>query len=80
MRHFWKGFTTGFQTFGKSIAAVVNTLLLFVVYVMGVGLTSIIAKITRKHFLETTISEDHDTYWSPFGAGARDRNDYYKQF
>ena len=37
---------------GKVISAIVNFILLSVVYFIGIGLTSLIAKMFGKHFLE----------------------------
>lgn len=48
---FWKGFRAGFRGFGLRIADAVNLLLLFPVYFIGVGITSLIGKLFRTSFL-----------------------------
>jgi hypothetical protein len=49
---FFNGFLAGFKRFSLGVAIIVNFILLFIVYLLGVGLTSLTAKIFRKHFLD----------------------------
>ena len=78
LKQFFKGFKKGMGTFGSNIALIINTLLLFFVYIVGVGLTSIIAKLFRKHFLETRLSKD--SYWSDLNLKKKPIEKYYRQF
>lgn len=84
MSGFLKGFVSGFKRgqkkFGDSIAAIVNTVLLTVVYVIGVGFTTLFAKIARKEFLEMKTSESTKSYWTELNLGTRKKEDYYRQF
>jgi len=57
MKPFYRGFKRGMRIFGENIALIINTFLLTIVYLIGVGLTSILAKITGKHFLDTKLSK-----------------------
>lgn len=41
-------FMEGVRLFGSNVAALVNTVLLTFVYILGVGMTSFFAKATRK--------------------------------
>ena len=68
------------KQFGEKITTVVNTVLLLLVYVVGVGLTSIIARIFRKHFLERKTSKQKTSYWSDLNIKKQERDKYYKQF
>ncbi len=68
----------GFKRFGEFIASIVNNSLLVIVYLIGVGLTSILAKIFGKHFLE--MDKKGHTYWTMRDAESKDINDYYRQF
>lgn len=45
-------FYNGFKEFSKVIITTVNFILLSIVYILGVGLTSLIAKFFNKHFLD----------------------------
>ena len=58
LKQFFKGFKKGMRNFGYNIALIINTLLLSLVYVVGVGFTSVIAKLFRKHFLKIIIIDN----------------------
>lgn len=79
LNKFFKGFKNGMHSFGYDIALVINALLLTFVYFIGVGLTSIVAKIFRKRFLETKLSKK-STYWSDLSLKKRPIEEYYRQF
>ena len=49
---FLKGVTRGQREFGESITVIINSVLLSIVYFVGIGFTSIFAKISGKHFLD----------------------------
>ena len=55
----WKGFVK----IGKTDGEFNSKVLLSVVYILGLGPTSLIAKIFRKKFLELKTEPDKDTYW-----------------
>ena len=80
MRTFLTGFKQGFQYFGHNISIIVNTILLSIVYLLAVGLTAIVAKITGKHFLELKINKNQNSYWSDLNLKKRPLKDYYRQF
>jgi len=68
------------KQYGEKITAVVNTMLLLLVYIVGVGVTSLIARIFRKHFLERKTSKKKASYWSDLNIKKQEREKYYKQF
>jgi len=68
------------KQFGEKITTVVNTVLLLLVYVVGVGVTSLVARIFRKHFLERKTSKKKTSYWSDLNIKKQEREKYYKQF
>jgi len=78
-RRFLIGFKKGMSNFGYNIALIINTILLAIVYIIGVGLTFIFAKIFRKHFLETKLSKK-DTYWHDLNLKKKPIEEYYRQF
>ena len=57
LKQFFRGFKRGLRNFGYNIALIINSILLSLVYLVGVGLTSIIAKIFGKHFLDMKLSK-----------------------
>jgi len=79
-KDFFKGFIEGLKEFGLSINILVITSLLTIVYVLGVGVTSIIAKALGKHFLNTQLAKNQDTYWTELNLSKKEIEEYYKQF
>jgi len=73
-----KDMKEGQKMFGDDIASIVNFFLLTFVYFLGVGITSIVAKISGKHFLE--LKRDKNSYWSELNLGKRKKEEYYRQF
>jgi hypothetical protein len=80
MMSFLSGIKEGFKEFGENIALIVNSLLLSVVYFLGVGPTSLVAKIVRKSFLDVKIEKKSKTYWSDLNLKKRPEEEYYRQF
>lgn len=80
MKEFFKGFKIGQKKFGEDIAIIINSILLSFVYLIGVGLTSIFAKIFGKHFLDLKVDENKKTYWSELNLGKKPLEEYYRQF
>lgn len=67
----------GMKEFGETISTLTNTILLTLVYIIGVGITSIIARIVNKKFMKLeTITKE--TYWE--NIEEKKDNDYYRQF
>jgi len=80
LRDFLIGVKDGAQDFGHTVTLCVNWILLFFVYFLGVGLTSLAAKISKKHFLETELSKEKQTYWTDLNLTKKTIRDYYRQF
>ena len=75
-----KGFVQGFKDFGKYINNGINFVLLLLVYLFGVGLTSIVAKICGKHFMDIKRDTKKKTYWKDYNLGKEPEDNYYRQF
>ncbi len=80
IKEFITGFKQGQKEFGETIAVIINSIFLTIVYFLGVGLTSIIAKISGKHFLDLKIDEKAETYWSGLNLTKKPLKEYYRQF
>ncbi|MEK6760733.1 MAG: hypothetical protein AABX93_02305 [Nanoarchaeota archaeon] len=80
MKKLFEDFKKGQKAFGDDISSVVNFVLLTFTYFVGVGLTSIFAKIIGKHFLELNIKKDKETYWSELNLNKEPMENYYRQF
>ena len=76
---FVKGFRKGFKDFAFKVTDVINFILLFFVYYLGVGLTSIIAKVFRKHFLDLNF-KDKNSYWVRHKQTSKKIDEFYRQF
>jgi hypothetical protein len=77
LRQFFKGFKESFKEFGESIAGIINVVLLSIVYFIGVGITSIIAKVSGKHFLDMKTKK---SYWSDLDQKEKSIEEFYRQF
>ena len=73
---FFASFTVGMKLFGENIAVLVNTTLLVFVYFIGIGITSMVAKIMAKKFL---LQSQKKTYWQR-ASYSKKKEDYYRQF
>lgn len=73
-------FMQGSKMFGELIAAIVNLVLLTLVYIVGVGLTSLFARFVGKKFLDKKIDKNQDTYWKELNLGVKPIKEYYRQF
>lgn len=71
-------FMEGSKMFGELISAIINLLLLSFVYFVGVGLTSIVAKVSGKRFIDDRTAKD--SYWEELNLTTRPLNEYYRQF
>jgi len=78
VKNLLKDIKEGYKMFGDDIASIVNFILLTFVYFLGVGITSIVAKISRKHFLE--LKTERNSYWSELNLSKRTKEEYYRQF
>ena len=79
LRQVFHRFREAIGYFGRGIAFLVNSLLLALVYFIGVGITSLIAKAFGKRFLEMKSSKK-DSYWSELNLKKKPIESYYRQF
>ena len=68
----------GSKVFGELISAIINLLLLSFVYFVGVGLTSIFAKVFGKNFIDN--KKVKGSYWEELNLTTRPFEEYYRQF
>jgi len=80
MKTFFKGLKKGMHNFSSNITIIINTILLTIVYLIGVGLTSIVAKIFKKHFLENKIQKEKESYWHDLNLKKKPIEEYFRQF
>lgn len=80
LTEFFEGFRRGVKEFGATINITVSTILLSLVYLIGVGITAFFAKLFRKHFLDIEISKEKETYWVDLNIKKKSKEEYYRQF
>ena len=79
MKRFIKEFQKGIKDFSHHISVIVNSVLLSLVYIIGVGITFIFSKLSKKHFLNTKF-EKKKSYWNDLNLKKESIEEYYKQF
>jgi len=72
-----KSIIKGMHNFANNINIFVSSVLLLVVYFVGVGITSILAKLVGKHFFDT---DKKNSYWCDLNSKEEPIGGYYKQF
>jgi len=80
IKEFVKGLKKGQKKFGEDISNIVSSFLLTLVYVIGVGLTSLIARIGGKKFLNLKLNKNAETYWESLNLDRKPIEQYYHQF
>ncbi len=80
VRQFLHGFRQGLKQFGYNINVIVNSVLLSIVYIFGVGVTAVFARLVGKRFLDVQLSRSRNSYWSDLDLKKRPIEDYYRQF
>ena len=80
IRDYFLSFRKGMELFGSCINTFINSVLLLIVYILGIGLTSIISKITGKKFLDTKLDKNAKSYWVDLNLSTQKINEYYRQF
>ena len=76
---FITGLKEGFTEFGSSINSIIFTALLFLVYIFGIGLTSIVLRLAKKDILDTK-NKKKKTYWFDLNLNLKDKESYYNQY
>jgi len=70
----------GFEDFGKIITSVVNFFLLLLVYVLGVGMSAVITRISGKKVMDMTVDKSAKSYWKEYRHGTESKDGHYRQF
>lgn len=75
-----KEFNSGQKEFGEDIARIINSMLLTVVYFLGVGLAWIMVKFNKTHVLDKETDPKAKTYWKDLNLTVKSIKEYYRQF
>lgn len=79
-RPFFLGFKEGMHLFSSRISLLVNSILLFLVYIIGVGFSSVVGRIIGKQFLTLHLDKKAATYWEHLDLKKKSIKEYYRQF
>jgi len=70
----------GQKKFGECISSIINFLTLSFVYFLGIGTTSLVARLFKKRFIELKPNNCKETYWEESNLGKEKLNEYFRQF
>jgi len=79
-KEFFNGVYEGSKLFGYSAANIINSILLAVVYFVGVGPVSVIGRLLGKRFLDLEKDITPGSYWKERKQEKLSKDDHYRQF
>ncbi len=77
---FFKGVKQGMHRFGDNLQLIVNSLLLTLVYLIGVGTTSLFARLSGKKLLALRLNKEAKTYWEDLDLKKLPKEEDYRPF
>lgn len=80
LQQYSNDFKKGLTEFGLNFNALVNLIVLTLVYLLGIGPTSVVAKIFGKHFLSLKIVRNKKSYWVKLDKASDNISDHLRQF
>lgn len=80
LRSFLSGLQNGVKIFGDNMNEIVVLILATMIYVFGIGITAIFAKLRGKHFLDMQIHKKQKSYWEDLQLGTKETSTYHRQF
>ena len=79
LKKVWDAIKTVLEPISKAVSAIVNFVLLLIVYFIGIGIVSVFAKLFRKHFLELK-KQSKKTNWQEHKVTKQPLEQYYRTF
>ena len=74
----FKLFLDALKWISKIFTYIVNYILFLIVYTTGIGITSLIAKLFGKVFIE--LKSKKNSYWTDLKSKREKQDNYYQQF
>lgn len=68
------------MSFGHMVATLVNSILLTVVYIVGVGFTTLLFKLKGKKALDMKLDAQKKSYWKDLNLSKKEEDEYFKQY
>lgn len=78
-RLFLDGFRHGFKSFGMIVTNIVNTVLLLLIYFVGVGFAALITRITSQKLMSVE-KKKTNSYYKVNKTEKQNIEDFYKQY
>jgi len=79
LKGIWGAVKKVMEPISKVMSGIVNFILLLLVYIIGIGLVSIFAKIFRKHFLQLK-KQSKNSNWDEHKVEKQPLEKYYRTF
>lgn len=80
IKSFLIGFRHGNKEFTSSLSTLISVILLSFIYFLGIGLTSILMKITGMDFIAKRPDLNTQSYWKTLDVSSKNINSYYRPF
>ncbi|MFA5484710.1 MAG: hypothetical protein WC260_00435 [Candidatus Pacearchaeota archaeon] len=80
MKKFRENIKKRIKKSSKLILLITNTILLTIVYFLGIGITFLIGKLTRKKLFNLDLNKDEKTYWEKIKEEKKSLEDFYNPF
>ncbi len=77
---FFKAFFSGFKEFGHLINNIITGVVLFLVFLFGIGPVAIVAKMFGRSFLPMQHPETDGSYWLPKTSSNKTKEDSRRPF
>lgn len=71
---------SGAKEFGLALTTLINSVLLSFAYVVGIGLSVVVARMAGKRLLEIGIDKKSKTYWTDLSLETKPIHDHLRQF
>ena len=80
MKNFFRSLYDIWMKFAKALGKVQTTIILFLIYFLGIGTIAVIAFIFRKDFLDKSFTKELKSFWRPREAERPDPENAKRQF
>ncbi len=80
IKQLFNGFKKGFGSAGHLVSNIVNTILLLIVYVLGIGIISLYFNLKKKDLLNLKTKTVNESYWQDKKNRNKTKEDSLKPF
>lgn len=80
MVKFLNSIKLGFRDFGMTINQLVVTITLIAVYIIGIGISAVLARLLKIHLLDLSVSPNKESYWTKLNLSVKPLQSYLRQY